>query len=160
MLDDYSNTEGITMDIPFFVDRIFYYTSGYPYLAGKLCKIIAEEIMPAEKRTEWLPADMETAVQILLSKDTTNFQSLIKNLENNPDLYELVFQIVLNKKEYSFNTDNPIIRDGNVYGVLRKGEGNKARVHNRLYEQRIYNYMASKMEISGGIAELPVVDII
>jgi hypothetical protein len=54
----------------------------------------------------------------------------------------------MNGAEFSFNTGNPIILFGKIYGVL-KDEMGKAKIHNRLYEQRIYNYMASKLETSG-----------
>jgi hypothetical protein len=44
--------------------------------------------------------------------------------------------------------NNLIILFGKIYGVLND-EKRKAKIHNRLYEQRVYNYMASKLETSG-----------
>jgi len=149
MLLDYSNEQQVTLDIPFFAERLFYLTSGYPFLVSQLCKIIHEELLPVkENNGEWQPEDLEKAVQISLNTDNTNSDSLIQNLENNPDLYELVFNIIMNGAEYSFNTNNPIILFGKIYGVLKDEKG-KAKIHNRVYEQRIYNYMASKLETSG-----------
>jgi hypothetical protein len=149
MLQDYSTEQQVTMDIPYFAGQLFYLTSGYPFLVSQLCKIIHEEVLPTKKnRNEWQPEDLEKAVQISLNTDNTNSDSLIQNLENNPDLYELVFDIIINGIEFSFNTGNPIILFGKIYGVLKEELG-KAKIHNRLYEQRIYNYMASKMETAG-----------
>jgi len=149
MLLDYSNEQQVTMDIPYFAEQLFYLTSGYPFLVSQLCKIIHEKILPAkETGNEWQPQDLEKALQISLNIDNTNSESLIGNLENNPDLYELVFDIIINGAEFSFNTSNPIILFGKIYGVL-KDELGKAKIHNRLYEQRIYNYMASKLETAG-----------
>ncbi|HLP59106.1 MAG TPA: AAA-like domain-containing protein [Candidatus Deferrimicrobium sp.] len=149
MLEDYSNDQQVTLDISYFAERLFYLTSGYPFLVSQLCKIIHEELLPTKKnRNEWQPEDLEKAVQISLNTDNTNSESLIQNLENDPDLYELVFDIIMNGAQFSFNTGNPLILFGKTYGVLKEEMG-KAKIHNRLYEQRIYNYMASKMETAG-----------
>ncbi len=148
MLAEYANAEAVTLDIPFFADRLYYLTSGYPFLVSLLCKTMAEKILPVKEKQEWQPEDLEKALQIILKKDNTNFESLIQNLENNPDLCELVFKLIISSIEFSFNKDNPLILFGALYGILKE-EQDKVRVHNRLYEQRIYNYMASKLETSG-----------
>jgi len=149
MLEDYTKEEQVTLDIPFFAEQLFYLTSGYPFLVSQLCKIIHEKILPAkETRNEWRPQDLEKALQISLNTDNTNFESLIHNLENNPDLYELVFDIMMNGAEYSFNRHTPLVHFGVLYGIF-KNETGKVRIHNRVYEQIIYHYMASKLEITG-----------
>jgi len=149
MLEEYASERRVKIDIPFFSEKLFYFTSGYPFLVSNLCKIIDEEILPGRTKQAWEPHDLVEAVQKALVQDNTNFNSLIKNLEDNPDIYEFVFKIIMNEKEFTYNLDNPVIRFGNVYGVLREDEDSgKTKIHNRLYEQRIYNYMASKMETS------------
>ncbi|MCP4146206.1 MAG: AAA family ATPase [bacterium] len=147
MLEQYQNERNIKIDIPFFSEKLFYFTSGYPFLVSSLCKIIDEEILPGKDEKEWKPEDLVDAVQMLLKADNTNFNSLIKNLEDNPELYELVFEMIMSGRGFSFNINNPVIRFGRLYGIIRE-ENRKVRIHNRLYEQQIYNYMASKMETS------------
>ncbi|MDQ1351671.1 MAG: hypothetical protein QG657_1976, partial [Acidobacteriota bacterium] len=129
---------------------IYYYSAGYPFLVSKLCKVIDEEILPRKQEKKWDLTDIDHAVQLTLKEDNTNFSSLIKNLENNPELYDLVFKVIMNEMEFSFNLHNPVINDGVIYGALKEENG-KARVHNRLYEQLIYNYMTSKLETSGSV---------
>ncbi len=148
MLKDYAEEQQIKMDISFLADRLYYLTSGYPFLVSLLCKIIDEKILPQNQTKEWTNDDLNKAVQIALNKENTNFDSLIKNLENNGELYEFIFNIIINGSEYLFNLDNPVIHLGRLYGILKEEQG-KVRVHNRLYEQRIYNYMSSKLETSG-----------
>jgi hypothetical protein len=150
MLEDYTEEREVKIDIPFFAENLFYFTSGYPFLVSYLCKIIDEEILPRKQAKEWSAGDLVQALQLSLMKDNTNFGSLIKNLENNRELYDFVFKIIMNGDEFSFNMDNPVIRFGSIYGILKMGK-RKTKIHNRLYEQRIYNYMASKMETSGQI---------
>ena len=83
----------------------------------------------------------------ILRENNTNFESLIKNLENIEDLYSQVYKIIMQGEKKSYNIDNPIIRLGEMYGVLSENEG-AVKIHNRIYEQRIYNYFSSKIETS------------
>jgi hypothetical protein len=147
MLNDYVFQRQVHMDIPLMAEKLFYFTSGYPFLVSQLCKILDEKVMPAKGINEWREQDLEEAVQITLKKDNTNFESLIKNLENNKELYDFVFKLILGDTGFVYNTDNPVIKFGVMYGILKEENG-RTKVHNRLYEQRIYNYMASKMETS------------
>ncbi len=155
MLEQYRDETLIKLDIPYFSEKLFYFTSGYPFLVSLLCKIIDREILPLAGRKQWETNDLVHAVRLALLRDTTNFESLIKNLENNPDLYEFVFKIIMNGMDFSFNPRNAVIHLGRVYGILKE-EGSKVRIHNRLYQQLIYDYMASNLETSGDIEHFNV----
>lgn len=144
MLTEYAQAEHVTLEIPAFAERLYYYTSGYPFLVSKLCKLLAEQIAP---RPQWELADIETAVNHLLTESNTNFESLIKNLENNPDLYDLTYDLLIQGHPKAYNADNPLIHFGLLYGLFRDEHGD-VNIHNRIYEQRIYNYMSSKLETS------------
>jgi hypothetical protein len=144
MLEQYCEAEGVTMDITAVAKQLYYHTSGYPFLVSKLCKNIAEKILPKTNKTIWTLDDIDASVQLLLKEDNTNFDSLIKNLENNRDLYDLTHRIVIDGDEIGFNSDNSTIKKGILYGVYKRN--GKVKIHNRVYEQRIYNYLASKVE--------------
>jgi len=147
MLNDYSRDKDVSMDIPKISENLYYFTSGYPFLISRLCKIIDEEIIIQDNRKEWTLDDIEEAVQIILKEKNTNFDSLISNLENNEELYNAVFEIIIDGREKGYNADNPIINIGETYGIFREING-KLKIHNRIYEQRVYNYMSSKLELS------------
>jgi len=142
MLAEYSQLEGVTMDIPAIAERLYYHTSGYPFLVSKICKTIAEDILPKQTQKHWDLADVEAAIQQLLKENNTNFDSLIKNLENNEGLYDLAYEVIINGAVIPFNPDEPMITLGRLYGIF-KANGH-LKVHNRLYEQRLYNYMTAK----------------
>jgi hypothetical protein len=150
MLEEYSKEQNIEIDIPFFAEYLFYFTSGYPFLVSFLCKIIDEEILPGKRKKEWKPEDLVQAVQMALMENNTNFESLVKNLENDPELYEFVYKIIMNEMEFAYNPRNAIIHFGEMYGIFREERG-KTRIHNRLYEQLIYDYMSSNLETSGKV---------
>ncbi|EJO5347115.1 AAA family ATPase [Clostridium botulinum] len=144
MLDDYVENKKVDLDKEYFSERLYFYTSGYPFLVSKLCKIIDEKIMD-ESELKWQKNYLELAVKELLNDSNTNFDSLIKNIENNQELQELVRKIILDGYEISYNQDNPIITMGIIYGIFKNLNG-KIKIHNKMYEQRIYNYMTSLIE--------------
>lgn len=147
MLRDYSTDRNITMNIPEISARLYYYTAGYPFLVSRLCKIIDEEIIVRDDRKNWSLENVEEAFQIILKEKNTNFDSLISNLENNEELYNAVFEIIITGREKGYNRHNPLIDLGETYGIFKEEDG-KLRIHNRIYEQIIYNYMISKLELS------------
>jgi hypothetical protein len=54
MLQQYSEAEGVQMDFEAISERLYYYTSGYPFLVSKLCKTIAEDILPKKAdKSRW-----------------------------------------------------------------------------------------------------------
>ncbi|MEN0045855.1 MAG: AAA-like domain-containing protein [Bacteroidota bacterium] len=149
MLEEYSQSEGVQMNVSAVAEKLYYYTSGYPFLVSRICQIIAEKLLPNKtesKRFQWTLEDVEEAVQYLLNESNTNFESLIKNLGNHKDLYDLTYQIVMEGVHVGFNSGNETISKGVLYGIFKSN--GKVRVQNRIYEQYIYNYLASKLETS------------
>jgi|AntRauTorckE5430_2_1112549.scaffolds.fasta_scaffold05679_3 hypothetical protein len=142
MLEDFAQKQGVQLDAPYLAERLYYYTSGYPFLVSKLCKIMSEELLPAREGKALAEADLEQAVQQLMQEDNTNFESLIKNLENNPELYNLAFQVIINGVNIPFNPDEPVTALGRLYGIFKSN--GRLRIHNRIYEQRLYSYMTAK----------------
>ena len=143
MLDEYNLLNNLTMDTQILSQKLYYYTSGYPFLVSRLCQIIDEDIL-IEKRN-WTIKDLEVALKYLLKEKNTLFDDLIKNLKNNNELYNYIFDIVVNGVEHLFNIDNTIIDLGCTYGILKESNG-IVKIHNRTFEQRIYNYMISTLD--------------
>lgn len=146
MIEEYSQEKHIRPDIPGIAEKLRYYTSGYPYLVSKLCKFIDEHIVPAREEKNWSVADVDAAFRMIANEGytTTLFDSLAKNLENNPELYDLIFRIVINGNTLSFSIIDPTISLGHLYGIIVQAEEGHCRIHNRIFEQRIYGYMMSK----------------
>ncbi len=146
MLRDYSLDKQIQPDISAIAERLHDYTSGYPYLVSKMCKFIDEDIIPNRADKNWSVNDVEAAFKMIVDDGytTTLFDSLVKNLENNQELYEFVFHIVINGKSLNFTIADPMINLACLYGILTASEQGRCKIHNRILEQRIYAYMLSK----------------
>ncbi|MCP4352887.1 MAG: AAA family ATPase [Desulfobacterales bacterium] len=147
MLRDYSQEKNIRPDIPGIAEKLHYYTSGYPYLVSKLCKFIDEKIVSEREDNSWLVSDVEAGFAMIVNKGytTTLFDSLTKNLENNKDLHKMVSEVIINGKHFDFAIANPVINLGHLYGILVQSEHGRCRIHNRIFEQRIYDYMMSEL---------------
>ena len=149
MLDDYCQEQNVSMDTEGVAEAFFYYTSGYPFLVSMLCKIVDEDIMSKKLERVWTVFDIETAADKLIKaeRSTTNFDTLIKNLENDADLYRIVYRLVIENEPFNYNIHDPIIHYGLQHGIFRNGTG--LNIHNRIYREIIANYMTSKTITSG-----------
>ncbi|MBU3106512.1 AAA family ATPase [Clostridium gasigenes] len=61
MLIEYCLDNNLEMDIKLFADRLYYYTSGYPFLVSRLCQIIDEDIL--EIKSNWTLDLLEKALK-------------------------------------------------------------------------------------------------
>lgn len=154
MLDEYASDKGVEMDTKFISDKLFYYTSGYPFLVSSLCKIWDEEVLPTKTNRVWTAEDVDASVLRLTLENNTNFESLIKNLEENPDLYALVFKQLIEGEFLHYSIFDPVIQLGLLHGVLKNG--NRISVHNKIYEEVIYDYMQSKTNSKISFQNYPI----
>lgn len=145
MLDEYCAENNLMMDTHNLSENIHYYTDGYPFLVSRICQIIDEKLLEDEKRP-WNKDDIQKSVKYLLREKNTLFDDLIKNIENNEELYSTIYGMVIDGNRISFNRANPIIDLGYTYGIFKEDD-NILKLNNRIYEQYIYDYIISKIEI-------------
>jgi len=144
MLVEYEKDKHTGMDIVEVSEEIYKYTSGYPFLVSKVCKVIDEDI---DSNNKWNIEGVEQAVKITLRENNTLFESLIKNLENDRKLYDVIYENIINGVRIGFNIHNPIQSKAAMYGII-KNEKEKIKIHNIIFEKIIYNYMISNRETS------------
>ncbi|MBU0764070.1 MAG: AAA family ATPase, partial [Bacteroidetes bacterium] len=144
MLDDYTKDTGIKMPQKEISEKLYYYTSGYPYLVSKLCKFIDEQIITQRDDKDWTLQDVESAFRLITAPDyqTTLFDSLFKNLQGYDELHETVQLMVIGGRQVSYNAYNKAVNFGSVFGIFANDNG-ICKIHNRIFEQRIYDYFIS-----------------
>jgi hypothetical protein len=146
MLKEYAADNYVKLDPTAIAERLFYYTSGYPFLVSKLCKIIDEAFLSEKTEQSWALEDVDLAFQQLTKESNTNFESLAKNLENSPELYQLVYSVAIDGEKVSYSPLDPIINFAFLYGVFFNNNG-ILKIHNRVYQEVLLNYMASRMHL-------------
>lgn len=150
MLEDYVQDREVKMNTSIIAEKIYHYTSGYPYLVSKLCKFIDEDILPQKTESTWELEDLDHAFRLITygGYTTTLFDTLTKNLENDPQLYEMIFDMSINGSSYDFNINAPLVDKAVTHGIIRDKNG-LCHIHNRIFEQRLYGYFLAKQQTEG-----------
>jgi hypothetical protein len=144
MLEEYAQDREVVVDAVAVADRLFYYTSGYPFLVSKLCKIFDEELLAEKAEKTWTTHDVDVAALQLIRETNTNFDELSKNLDNNPDLYQLTQSIAIEGEQYDFEPNDPVASLGIQYGIFADRKG--LAIHNRIYQEVIVNKMSFRVQ--------------
>lgn len=150
MLLEYVNETGINMDIENVSMQIRMFTNGYPYLVSRLCKNIDEYL---EK--DWSDKGIEASVKMTLMEKSTLFDDVIKNIENNEDIKAIVNEMLVKGRSVQYNPDS--YEKGIMYGLFVERNG-KLAIHNKIFEERIYNYLLGQKEIRDMGARFTAVD--
>ena len=142
MLEDYEADHKTGMNIAEISEEIYNYTSGYPFLVSRVCQHINDKF-----DKNWTIEGIRTAVQTILGEQNTLFKDLFKNLENNRDLYDLIYEVLIIGIQRTFSFGNPVIDMGFMYGIIKK-ENQSVKISNKIFEMIICDYFISKYEES------------
>jgi hypothetical protein len=132
MLADYENDHHTGMNINEISQLIYDYTSGYPVLVSSICKHLDEKIK------SWTKSGISDAVKIILKENSPLFESLINKIEDNAELYDYLYQILIQGRRISYNPDDSVIKLAMMYGFVKEQNG-AVVIANRIFETRLYN---------------------
>ena len=131
MLTEYEQDHHTGMDIQKLSQLIYDYTSGYPVLVSSICKYMDEKF-------GWKTEYVSDAVKLILKENNALFESLINKIEDNQELYDYLYQILILGRKISYNPDDSVIRLAMMYGFLKEENGSVV-IANRIFETRLYN---------------------
>lgn len=148
MLKDYEKDYQTGMDSRELAVFIYDYTSGYPYLVSRICKLIDEKIAGTaqfpDKNAAWTKAGFLAALRLLLQEENTLFESLDNKLIDFPQLKQMLQELLLNGRIIEYVPGDTGIRMAVMFGfvILKNGI---VSVSNRIFETRLYNgFLAEK----------------
>lgn len=155
MLEEYEEDYHTGMDIRQMAVMIDDYTSGYPYLVSRLCKLMDEWIPGRkdfqDKSSAWTKAGFLSAVNILVENSNPLFDSLINKLCLFPKLNFLISRLLFHGQRIAYNADNAAIRNAQMFGFV-KIEDSSVQIANKLFETRLYNrYLLEDKEQNSSI---------
>lgn len=125
MLFEYENDYHTGMRIEEMAGWIYDFTSGYPFLVSKLCKLIDEDISERKKSkaAAWTIDGFLEANQILTAEKNTLFESLIGNVINYPELDAILKNKIFNGETVAYTATNPVIDLAAMFGIIKNVNG-------------------------------------
>ena len=150
MLWEYEKDYHTGMDIDEMSSLLYDYTSGYPFLVSRLCKLIDEQVSMLQKfqtkSAAWAKDGFFEAVRMILTEKNTLFESLIGKLADYPELDAMLYSLLFTGKSIVYNVDEPAIDMATMFGFIKNEQG-MAVVANRIFETRLYNRYLSAAEM-------------
>ena len=143
MLQDYAADRNVEMEIHSIAAEIYGYTSGYPYLVSKICKLIDENRGNQTATDSWSKESVTEAVKVLLKEPGTLFDDMRKKITDYPELRKIIYAILFRGEAYPYNLDNFAIDIGAMFGFIADQDG-QAVIANRIFETRLYNLFLSE----------------
>jgi hypothetical protein len=157
MLVEYENDRHTGMNISEIAQEIRFYTSGYPYLVSRICLLIETKL-----DRDWTLEGVQKAIKLILNEESTLFDDLIKKIEENQELSDLMFDLTVGRIKYVYNVDDPVMKLGLMFGFLAR-DTDGLQIHNRIFEIRITNYFIAKKTRNWRteeITQIPATEII
>lgn len=152
MLGEYEAEHDTGMNILEIAEKIYQYTAGYPVLVSTICQKIDEKISKQDVfgslGNAWTNRGIEEAVRRILIERTPLFESMIRHLDDYPEMKRMFQEILFQGKAFSYNLDTKEISLASMFGYAVNKNG-KVQVANRIFETRLYNYFLSENELAG-----------
>lgn len=148
---------------------LYSYTSGYPFLVSRICKLMDEIVTVSEKRVVGREQSYEAvfgdsvgqeissaltkegfleAVKILAFEK--NPLSLVNKLADYPELGKMMRSILFAGDSIPYNSGNHVIDIESMFGFIRNDHGTVA-IANRIFETRLYDLFLSEQEVNSRI---------
>ena len=153
MLKHYENDNHYGMNIEKTSEELFAFTSGYPYLVSRLCKIIDERLIQNDKmnaKLAWSREGILDAVKVLTKESSTLFDDIRKKLLDFPELKNVLSEILFKGSQIPYNQYNHVIDIGIMFGFLKE-ENNVVAIENRIFEIFFYNLFISEQALQSAI---------
>ena len=157
MLAGYEEDNETGMDIQAIAGEIYDFTSGYPFLVSRICKLLDERIMGSEgfpvKEKVWTKAGVTEAVKMLLAEKNTLFESLAGKLDDYPELRNLIYALLFNGNAIPYNSLNKAVEIAEMFGFIKNLNGNVV-ISNRIFETVLYNLFLSEEALASDIYKM------
>lgn len=140
MLASYEADHKTGMNTAAIAQEIYDYTSGYPFLVSRICKLMDE-------RHTWTHSGLLDTVLDLVKESNSLFDDIAKKLKDYPDLHKLLCDILFCGKSVPFNLGTELVSIGSMFGFL-KDDGGQVAIANRIFEIWFYNLFIAEEAIN------------
>ena len=150
MLKEYELDYHTGMNIREMAELIYEYTSGYPMLVSKLCKLMDEEICRRKnyerKSQAWTREGFQEAIKITLSEKNMLFESLGEKLIRYPELKDMLRTLLFTESKIAYNVYESSMNIATMFGFVKNNHGVLA-ISNRIFATWLYNLYLSENKL-------------
>jgi hypothetical protein len=161
MLLEYENDYCTGMNIEYMSQLIYEYTSGYPFLVSRICKLMDERIVGTEsfcdRNSVWTKEGFLKAIRLLLAEENTLFESLDNKLIDYPQLKQILCSLLLRGKRIEYIPGNEGIRMSIMFGFVVVNDG-ILNISNRIFETRLYNGFLAERTLTNEISQIAAIE--
>lgn len=154
MLMEYEVDHETGMDVQQMAKEIYAYTSGYPFLVSRICKLLDERVTEIERFIDrsaiWTKEGLSEAVKLLITEKNALFESLVNKLTDDSTLRSLVYAVLFDGKQMPYNSLNEQIEIAHMFGFIKNTEGAIA-ISNRIFETVLYDLFLGEEALDSGI---------
>jgi hypothetical protein len=139
MLEDYEADHKTGMCIKTLSEDIYKYTNGYPFLVSRICYLIEDRL-----NQNWTTTGIQDAVKIMTTTETnTLYDELLKNLQNNHEIYDFMYDLLVVGTKKPFSPYHPTIQWSKMYGFINIGQQGEISIANKIFESIIVKFFIS-----------------
>ena len=150
MLKRYEADYQTGMDTGSIAELLFDYTSGYPFLVSRLCKLIDERVAGSkdfpDRAAAWTKDGFLEAVKIMLGEKNTLFESLTGKLNDYPELKNVIYRLLFQGRNIAYSPDDRAVDMALMFGFVKIDDG-LVTISNRIFEVRLYNMFLTLPEV-------------
>ena len=159
MLQEYEADHQTGMDVAAMAALLREYTSGYPVLVTRLCKILDEDVLGSPGfetgARAWTREGFLAAVKVLLEEEGNPlFCDILMQLSDHPDLDNLLRGMLLSGEIIRCDPDDALYQLGKQHGILKR-DSNKICIANRIFHARLYHRYRTQEHLNELLAESP-----
>jgi len=154
MLQEYESDNHTGMDVGAIAHEIYAYTSGYPYLVSRICKMLDENVPQIEGFEDsvkvWSREGIDEAVKLILNSKAPLFESMTRQMYEHQDMKQMLQQVLLLGRRLPYNAQNELIDLATMFGYIENKDG-IVQIANRIFEMCLYNLFISEDILTNAI---------
>ena len=159
MLRQYEDDYHTGMNIERLSGLLYEYTSGYPFLVSRICKLIDEKIAGnshiSDKSRAWTDDGFYEAEKMVVKEDNTLYQSLLGKLKIYPQLRIILSDLLFRGRSIPYVATADYIRDAAMFGFI-KNENHMVIISNRIFEAVLYEYFTAEEYIGNQMYDIGI----
>lgn len=132
---------------PGVIEKLHEQSAGQPFLVNRTAAILTQAVVQ-ERANPITRTDLDKALHKLVTESNYNFETILRHAAKYQDQ---LLQIIFDGKLH-FTLNNPMVKEMNLFGILREDVEGFCRLPNPIYKQVLIDYFKPfQLDLQGSI---------